>query len=182
MKFLFGYMLLFSFIIGYGQNDKIEKTQIFDTVLVKNIEKYITETKSKSNEFNEIGYIEIKLMYYNAEAINDDLKYKYRIKEQYFMPEIEKMQLPEKYCYINNKLILIYNNSFRTDFKHINVKKMQRKLRKIVKPYLKKPIHIKVKDNEGNTIIDDKNFYDEKVNIHGGIILSIYNNNKVEIE
>lgn len=121
-------------------------------------------------------------MYFNIEAINNELKYKYRIKDQYFMPEIKKNQLPKKYCYINDKLVLIYNSSFRTNLKYVDINKMQKKLKKIIKPYMKKPIHIKFKDKEGNIIIDDKNFYDEKINLHGGINLSIYNNNKVEIE
>lgn len=182
MKYLFLNIFLLVFQLHYSQCNFLHETKLSDSTLLQTLDKYIEDTKSKNPEFQNLGYIEVNLIYYNKTAINDDISIRYRISDQYFKPNYTIGAFVNYYCYIKGKLVLIYNRTNKNFLKSKCQKRHQKKLDKIVKPYLKKPIHVKAKDKEGNVIINDKNFIDEKFNIHGGIILSIRNNGKFKIE
>lgn len=182
MKIYYLYIILFAAQFNYGQNQKIEKIQLSDSILVKNVKNFILKIKEDNIKFKDIGYIEIKTIYYNREAKKNELLLKYQIKDQYYRPNSKKQYLPKYYCYVENKLVLLYDISFQIYSKKKYSKKNQKRINKIVKPFLKKPIHLKIKDNNDNIVINDKKFIDEEYNIHGGIILSIFNNGKFEVE
>lgn len=181
MKYLCLNIFLFVFQIYFGQSNKIQEINLSNEVLVQNLKKFIADTRLKNLEFNNIGYIEVKLFFFNSDAKENDIKIKYRIKDQYFKPDYKKDILPSYYCYLEGKLILLYDLTKGMFLRPNYEKKYQKRLNKIIKPYLKEPVHIKAKDKQGNTIIDDKNFIEETLNIHGGIILSIKNNNEFEV-
>jgi hypothetical protein len=173
---------LFTFQISFCQNKLIEKIQLSETILVKAIKNYIIKTKQNYDKFNTQGYIEVRTIYFNKEATTNKLKIKHLIKDQYYRPDGKKQIIPNYYCYIEGKLVLFYDVSLKMYLKLTYSKKKQRKLNRIIKPFLKKPIHLKIKDKSGNIIVNDKEFIDGEFNIHGGITLSIFNNKKFKIE
>ncbi len=174
--------ILFTFQVSFSQSGRIEKIQLSDTILVKTIKDYIIKKKQNYDKFNKLGYIEVEMLYFNRKAINNKLKLKYNIVDQYYRPDGKKQKTPRYYCYIESKLVLLYDISSQFYLKSTYSKKNQRKLNRLIKPFFEKPIHIKIKDKNGEIIINDKNFVDESYNIHGGITLSIFNNGKFEIE
>ena len=171
-------ILFFVFIsqTGFSQNEKIEKFSLLDTLLVSTIKDYIVKRKQEYAEFNKFGYIEVRLLYFK---INDKLKF--GINDQYYRPNKKHQRLPKYYCYIEDKLVLFYNSS-QIYLPSMYSKKNQRKIDRISRPYLNKRIHLKARDKNGKIIINDRNFRDESFNIHGGIILSIFNNGTFEIK
>lgn len=182
MKYIFLYIFLLIYQLNYSQCNSIQEIKLSDEILVETINKFIVERETKNPEFLNLGYIEVKLIYYNRDAIGNDFNIKYQIKDQYFKPNSKKDILPKYYLYLKDKLVLIYNLT-EEKLTMLNYKwKYQKKLDRIIKPFLKKPVHIKAKDKDGNVIINDKKFIDEKFNIHSGIVLSIRNDNSFIIE
>ena len=187
MKPIFNYIfiLIFHFSIsGFSQSHKIDKIEISDTILSKTISDFIFKKKKSYPEFEEKGYIEVELRYFNDKAINNELHFEYKIKDQYYRKRMTTSPklFPIFYCYINRKLILFYDGALANYFEYDFTKKSKRKLIKKMKPFLGKPHHIIAKDENGNIIVNDKNFVDESFNIHGGITLSIYRNGRIKIE
>ena len=182
MKHIFLSIILLIFQFNYSQNNSIKRAKLSNEILIKTINNFIEDVETKNPEFKKIGYIEIKIIYYDRNALGKNFNIKYQIKDQYFKPNLKNDILPKYYLYLKNKLILIYNlveeKAIMLNYK----KSYLKKLNKIIKPYLKKTEHIKAKDKLGNIIIDDNNFIDEKFNLHSGIILSIRNNNSYTIE
>lgn len=178
----FLFLIIFISEIGFCQNKSIKKIELSDTVLVKTIKNYIVKTKQNYDKFNEFGYIELKTIYFNRDSKKSKVKIKYQIKDQYFRPNLKKQMIPSYYCYIEDKVVLVYDILSKYYLKINYSKKKQRQLNRLIKPFFKKPTQLKVKDRKGNIIINDKEFVEEEFNIHGGIILSIFNDMKFKIE
>ena len=160
----------------FSQN-KILKLELKDSILKNTISNFIISIKKKNIDFERFGYISLRQIYFNEEATNNDLRYKYFISNQNYRPI---NNLPSFYTYVNNKLVLIYQNSLITENTPYSRKK-QRKIDRLVKPFLNKIIHLKIRDEKGKLIINDKYFRDESINV-GGIFLSIYANGKVIVK
>ncbi|WP_438973552.1 hypothetical protein [Polaribacter sp.] len=177
MKIIRLLLLVICFPI-YSQGNKIIKLKLKDSILKKTITDYIISKENDSSEFKRIGYIALRQIYLNEEAINNDLKSKFDITDQYYRPTND---LPSFYTYIEERLVLIYDHSVISKNTPYS-KKKQRKINRLVKPYLNKTIRLKIRDDNGKLIVKDRHFRDEKITLHGGILLSIYENGKVIID
>ena len=176
LKFLFVYFFFIN--NSFCQKNDPYLVKIKDSILIKNIIKYSNYTKKINSDLKEKGYISLEEIYKNTKALNKEIKFKYHYSRQYYRP---KNKLPCYYSFINENLILIFDESLRCNSNNISRKK-QKKVDKIIKPYLSKPIHLKLKDENGNYIFNDKNFRDETIILHGGRILIIYGDNSFEIK
>ena len=174
--------VLFFFLLGFmqinSQNNNLIKLELKDSILKKTIADYIILKKNDSSEFKRIGYIALRQIYLNEEAINNDLKSKFDITDQYYRPTND---LPSFYTYIEDRLVLIYDHSVISKNTPYS-KKKQRKINRLVKPYLNKTIRLKIRDDNGKLIVKDRHFRDEVITLHGDILLSIYENGKVIID
>jgi hypothetical protein len=181
MKFKFLCILIFIIQIANSQNVNIEKLELSNELFINSINNFVKKRKKESPKFKNLGYVEVRLLYVNNEAINDELKYKFIIVDQYYRPNRLKQNLPKYYFYIEDKLVLLYNELeiYNTSS---NSKKHQRKIDRLIKPYLNEPTHLKVKNEDGKIIINDRNFRDESFNIHGGIKLYINADNSTNEE
>ena len=177
---LFLLLTVLIFKVSFCQKQSIEKIQLSDTILVNTIKDYIIKRKQNYDKFKKLGYIDLEMLYFNKQTRKDQLEFKFTIVDEYYRPR--KNRFPRYYCYIEDKLILMYDVLSHSFLEPMHSKKNQRKLIRIMKPFFEKSIHLKVKDNDGNIIINDKNFVDEQYNIHGGITLSIFDNGKFTIE
>lgn len=178
MKKIILLVLFVSSFTIYSQSNKIIKLELQDSILKKTIADFIVSQKEVYPKFEKEGYIQLRQTYFNKYARQDSLKFQYDISDQYYRPT---NNLPGFYTYIEGKLVLIFDNSL-TSINFLNSKKRQRKINRLVKPYLSKTIHLKIKDDSGKVIINDKHFRDESITIHGGVTLSIYENGKVIIK
>ena len=181
MKNLFFILLSFLSLSSYSQNLRSHQIKLTDSLLKKELFSFIDSVENTNDEFRQYGYIEVSLLYMNNEAINKDLKLKYRIKDQYYSLN-KNSNFPLYYTYVKDRLILLYNllpNNLSNP--KLNEKTKRKWIKKINKT-LRKPEHVIAKDSSGNVIINDKNFIDDSFNIHGGETLYIYNNGKVKTE
>lgn len=183
MKYLIITLILFLPLPILSQNFSIDKISIQDTILINQVKEFIINTKKKKSVFENRGYVELRYQYVNTQTKGNELRYKISIQDQYYRPELDRMICPRYYCYIDQKLVLIYglwlgNNLEQPKYK----KKVKRKLKKLLKPYFDKPEHIKVRDSTGKVVINDKDFVPESFNLHGGISLSIFGNGEFKIE
>ncbi|MBC3845212.1 hypothetical protein H8K90_02365 [Winogradskyella echinorum] len=182
MKSVLSVLLIIMMQQAFSQNFSIDKIELQDTILITQIKKFISSTKKKKSVFENRGYVELRYKYVNKQTKGDELRYKISIKDQYYRPEIDRMICPRYYCYIEGKLVLIYDLWSDMLEQPKYKKRIKRKLKKLMKPYLDKPKHIKVRDSTGEIIINDKDFVPESFNIHGGITLSIFGNGEFKIE
>ena len=181
MKRVFKYLFIFLFCFSiniYAQSYKIEEIILTDTIFMKAIKAFINKRNKIYPKFKKIGYLQIKLLYFNKQAINNQLMLSYRIIDQYYSLNLKDPPIlfPKYYSYFNSKLILIDDEILAINSSLNFTRKSKRKLIKIIEPYLNKKEHIIVKNENGKVIINDKNFRDESFKMHGGIILDIYKN------
>lgn len=173
-----------STVSSYGQ--ELKEIEINSQVLKKVAKEFIVNTKKENKRFNDYGYVEITLVFYDAKAISNK-KISYIIKDQYYNLgnlHSSSKKIPDYYTYIEGKITFIFIDDLLNEFwkKPINVKKEKRKISKLLKPFLSKSEHLIVRDKKGKKVIDDRNFRpDESYNIHGGITLNIYANDEYEI-
>ena len=99
MKIIRLLLLVICFPI-YSQGNKIIKLKLKDSILKKTITDYIISKENDSSEFKRIGYIALRQIYLNEEAINNDLKSKFDITDQYYRPTND---LPSFYTYIEER-------------------------------------------------------------------------------
>jgi len=166
---------------AFSQNFSLDEIKLKDTILITQLEKFISDKKKESNLFKKRGYIELKYLHVNKHAKKNDIKYKFSIQDQYFIPKIEKITGPSYYCYMEGKLVLIYDLWLEITEKPKYKKRINRKLKKLLKPFFDKPEHIKVKDSTGKIIINDKDFILQRYNLHGGITLSIFQDGSFKV-
>ena len=172
MKYTSIIITLLISVFTYGQqNFSLDEIKLKDTILENTIKNFIVDTKAVNSEFISKGYVEVKLMYFNSESLNEDSMYKYSIKDQYYRPKGKNSPFPAYYFYIENKLVLVYDVWSQIYGKPKYKKRAKRKLAKLVKPYFDKPMHIKVRERLGKVVINDKDFVHESYNVHGGITL-----------
>lgn len=163
------------------KKNNIQFFEIKDDILKNVLIEFIDKRKNNHEKFTKYGYIEMRLKYLNNTALTDEIKKKYRIVDQYYRPVLNKGGLPKYYTFIKDKLVFLYDPLY-INKDHLNSKKNQKKIDKLIKNYLPKPIKIKLKDDTGKVIAIDKNFRDEVYNLHGGITLIIYGDNTYKIE
>ena len=174
---------VFFCLSSYSQTIDIKEINVGDSIPKEQIKAYIVDTKKRNTLFSKRGYMEVRLLYSNNEAIKDQLKISYKIKDQYYNIHVRRpSEFPIFYGYISDKLVLFYDLMPGLICASDISKRSRRRLSKRIKPYLKEREHIIAKDSEGNVIINDRDFVDETYNIHGGIILKIYNDGKWEVE
>jgi len=172
--------LLFISSMAFAQKVDIQRIQLEDSTLIQGIKTFIANTIISKPIFNNEGYIEVRMIFIDEKRKYKKLKSQYKIKDQYASLKSSSIY-PSYYTYINDKLVLFYSSlDFLKNNLHFSNRSKNRLLKKI-SPYLTKNEHIIAKDENGNIIIDDKNFRDEKYNIHGGSLLNIYNNGDFEI-
>ena len=171
------YVILFLSISIYSQKNII-KLELKDSILKKTIADYIILKKNDSSEFKRIGYILLDIVYLNDVAMNGSLKLKYYIQEQYYRPT---NNLPSFYTYIEDKLVFIYDNSIFSR-NTLNTKKKQRKINRLVRPYLNKTTHLRIRNDSGKLIVNDRHLRDEMVVTGGGLTLFVYEDGKVVVK
>lgn len=184
MKYVLIIFILFISFSIESQNYSLGKIELKDTILTSQIKKFIIDNKENKEIFKTRGYIELRCKYVNKQTKSrSDLVYKYAIKDQYYIPKLDRIVSPQYYCYIEGKLILIYGLWSDLTIEVPKYKKrLKRKLRRLLKPYFDKPTHIKARDSTGKVVINDKNFIPEMHNLHGGITLSIFGNGEFKVE
>ncbi len=166
----------------FSQDFSLTEIKLNDTILVSQIEKFIKDKKEESNLFKKRGYISLRYWYENKQSKKNELRAKFAIQDQYFIPNIDRSLCPSYYCYIEGKLILVYNSWLDIAEQPKYRKKLKRKLRKLLKPYFDKPKHLKARNNSGELVINDRNYVPESYNLHGGITLSIYFNGEFNVK
>lgn len=167
-------LLITLFTLAFGISNAqscIPEVKINDSIILNTLTKFILERTDKFEDFKSKGYVTIHVNYYNDKAINSDLKIILTIRDQYYEPALSNNKMfPSSYSFINEKMILFYETNFSENY--IN-DKCKKKFLKKMQPYLEKKTHLKIKDENGRIIIDDKNFRDNTYNLHTGIILKI---------
>lgn len=179
----FSLILLFVFSLSssYSQLIKINKIEVPESELTIAVEKFITKTKDDNTNFRNKGYLTIMLLFYNESAKQEEIKYSYHITDQYSQLKKgdDESLFPNSYCYFNKKLAL-FHYPFSPSIK-FTTKSKKKLIRKMI-PFLNKKEHLKVKDENGKIIINDKYFRDDSYKIHGGMNIHIYGDNTIKTE
>lgn len=177
LKLLLLFVLLSS--AGFAQSC-IPKITVNDSIVSKTLRGFIIERINQFNDFKTKGFVAVHTDFYNSEATNDGLKMKLTIRDQYYEPDINNSRMiPSSYSYINDKLILFFDDNPLSN--RLNTK-CKKSFLKILAPFLEKKKHLKVKDAKGNIVINDKNFSDKTYNLHTGMALSVFANGTYKIE
>lgn len=179
IKALFITLFTLAFGISNAQSC-IPEVKINDSIILNTLTKFILERTAKFEDFKSKGYITIHVNYFNDKAINSDLKITLTIRDQYHEPQTTNNKMfPSSYSYFNDKMIFFYETNSSENYIS---EKCKKNFIKKIQPYLEKKTHLKIKDENGNIIIDDKNFRDNTYNLHTGIILNINANKTYLLE
>lgn len=177
-------ILIAVFICNFSNAQKIEIQGYIlteNTLLNKEINKYIAKRKSEYQRFKKYGYIEVYLEYFNAEAKGKELFKVYKIKDQY-LSFTENSKIPLFFTEIKNKLVLLFFQ-YSDDLSLQNLsKKSLKRLQNKINKNLEEKERLTAYDKDGNKVIDAKEFYpNESINIHGGILLKIFADNSIQV-
>ncbi|WBL27247.1 hypothetical protein [Zunongwangia sp. HGR-M22] len=116
--------ILFSFNMNIfcQENSEILNDEKFNDILLTGVMDIIKEIKDNENDtefdFNERGYLNVTLLYFNSEAKYDEIMYTFGISDEYLSFEDRKdtyRLLPSKYNIINDKIILYYFPTSKID-------------------------------------------------------------------
>lgn len=175
----FIYTYLFIGIIFAGKAQINQNELIYKNTILTGISEFIKTTKNENAKFMDHGYIEARVIFYDENPTKKDIILSISLKDQYYEHKITNYNIPYSYFYVDQKLVLFY-----IDFITFNKSNKKKKIKKIIrkiKPFLFPKEHIVAKDNTGKIIIDDKNFREEIINIHGGKILHINKNQSFQL-
>ncbi len=179
MKKLTAILILFT-SITLAQEIAIQEIELVDNSITYGIKDFIESTKSSNTNFREKGYVELRLLYYDKTLNNSNVKVRYRIKDQY--TGLKKSDnYPIFYTYVSEKLVLLYFEDYFLIHNNKIKNSSKKKLSKKIETYLSRVEHIVAKDANGYVIIDDNKFRDETYNLHGGMVLIIYDNINYEL-
>ena len=148
----------------YAQDIDIINVTLNDTVLKQNISEYIKETKAIDTTFNNIGYIIVNIKGINNYNKGKDVFKIYNIYDSsYSLENKDKDNMyPHYYTYVDDKLVLIYNDLNKELFQYAFSYKSKKKLRKLTEPFLSpkiKPKDLPKKRKERDFIKDFREQY-----------------------
>ncbi|MEY8849928.1 hypothetical protein AB9K26_14000 [Psychroserpens sp. XS_ASV72] len=164
----------------FAQKAAILEIELTNESLISGIEHFINDTKGSNPKFTQMGYVDVRILYYDRLAKESDIKHSYRIKDQYV--SLDDQRYPPYYTCVNGKLVLLFIELDMFDDAHLFTEKSKAALDNKLKPFLNKIERIIAKDKDGNVVIDDPNFRDETYNLHGGILLNIFGDGSYEIK
>lgn len=182
MRLLFFILIISLFKADYSnaQNREINKIELSNSILKNQIEDFIKLRKKEHLKFVEIGYVIVRLDFFNSNAKNEELSYTYTIRDQYVSLK-DNSHFPLLYTFIENKIVLMFVENFKNNVKASA--KAKRRLAKKVNKSLGKRERIIAYNSDGKKIISDNNFYpNESFNIHGGIRLNVFANDSISIK
>jgi hypothetical protein len=160
---------------------KIQETTLTHHTLKNEIANFINKKKQEYPKFKNVGYVTVLLEYYNKNATQKEVSYIFSIKDQYISLK-ENSNYPLFFTFINNKIVLLYTNTAANNNKVKLSKRSKKRLAKKIKKSLGTTERLIVLNPRGKKIIDDNHFNPhESFNIHGGITLKIYTDNRIEI-
>jgi len=163
---------------GAGSQLKIQKIDFKDSILFREVKKFIQSEIVKEKEFKAVGYVTISTI---INTSNDIIR-KYHINKNYvnFDDLNNDSQFPLFYSYVDSKLILV-----RGDFENLVHKKFsirsKKHFQKIIEPFLYKVKLIQAPSINGKSKKKMPYREGERIQVHGGIDVSIFINGKVAV-
>ncbi|PWK20942.1 hypothetical protein [Xanthomarina spongicola] len=148
-----------------AQELEIHEIKLKDTILKSTISDYIKETKTFDSEFNHIGYIIVVIKGLNNYNKEKDIFRIYNIYDSSYPLEKNDQDImyPNYYTYVDDKLVLIYNDLNKEVFDYTFSCKSKKKMRTLMEPFLSPKI--KSKDLPKNKLERDfiKDFREQYV-------------------
>ncbi len=132
------------------------KIKIIDKKLISVIDSFINTIKDIDENFKKRGYITIKMIkkknenipsIYNLESCHY-INFSYT---QFFITDDLK-NFPKFYSYINDKLILFFEDSNFSEFSKRQINLTKKKYIRLTKKYIEKPKFITILDSSANRI------------------------------
>jgi len=113
-----------------AQGIDIFKISLNDTILKQNISEYIKETKTFDSEFNHIGYVIVVIKGLNNYNKEKDIFRIYNIYDSSYPLEKhdQDKRYPNYYTYVDEKLVLFFNDLNKEIFKNTFSCKSKKKI------------------------------------------------------
>ena len=174
--------LIIIFLISTSLFAQKEVHPIFnDENTIKCISEFIKKRELEYNKFKTKGYVVLSLLFYNRDATQLEVKFKFQIKDQYFVP---------KYTYSNsetyiasttveNKLVILKADNL---IHHRITKRKKKKILRQIKETFGESQKLILRDSSGTIIGKDNSFFDESFNIHGGSVILIRPSGEAELK
>lgn len=136
--FLILIFFVFNILSVPSQDFEIHEIELTDTVLISTISEYIKETKTFDSLFNHVGYVKVDIRGLNNYNKEKEIFRIYYITDSSYPLEKndQDKSYPDYYTYIDDKLVLIYNDLNKELFKYTFSSSSKKKLRKLMDPFL----------------------------------------------
>jgi hypothetical protein len=136
--FLILIFFVFNILSVPSQDFEIHEIELTDTVLISTISEYIKETKTFDSLFNHVGYVKVDIRGLNNYNKEKEIFRIYYITDSSYPLEKndQDKSYPDYYTYIDEKLVLIYNDLNKELFQYTFSCKSKKKLRKLTEPFL----------------------------------------------
>jgi hypothetical protein len=164
-KLLVLIFFVLSLLSVQAQELEIHEIKLTDTILKSAISDYIKDTKTFDSEFNQIGYVIVIIKGLNNYNKEKDIFRIYNIYDSsYSLEKNDKdIMYPNYYSYVDEKLVLFFNDLNKELFQNTFSCKSKKKMRKLMEPFLSPKI--KSKDLPKNKLERDfvKDFREQYV-------------------
>ncbi|MFC4209714.1 hypothetical protein ACFOWA_00890 [Pedobacter lithocola] len=181
--YLFAFFLQLNLAV-FGQNPngatsqlQIQRVDLKDSILIQEIKKFIQSEIVKEKGFKVVGYITISKIRNSA---NDIIK-RYHINKNYVnFDELKNDSQFPFYSYVDSKIILLKGEieSF-VDKKFSN--RSKKHFQRIIEPFLYKVKLMQAPSIDGKSKKKTPHREGERIQLHGGIDVSIFINGRVEV-
>lgn len=132
------------------------KIKIIDKEFISVVDSFINSIKYIEEKFKKRGYITVKM----TKKMNENIPLLYDIESchyinfsytQYFITDALK-NFPKFYSYINDKLILFFEDNNLSEFSKRQINLTKKKFIRLTKKYVEKPKFITILDSSANRI------------------------------
>jgi len=182
--YLFPFFLQLN-LLAFSQNPngaasklKIQKIDFKDSILFREVKKFIQSEIVKEKEFKVVGYVTIWTILNNS----NDIIRKYHINKNYvnFDDLNNDSQFPLFYSYVDSKLILVKGDIENLVNKKFSIRS-KKHFQRVIEPFLYKVKLIQAPSVDGKSRKKMPYREGERIQLHGGIDVSIFINGKVEV-
>lgn len=182
--YLFPFFLQLN-LLAFSQNPngaasqlKIQEIDFKDSILFREVKKFIQSEIVKEKEFKVVGYVTIWTILNNS----NDIIRKYHINKNYvnFDDLNNDSQFPLFYSYVDSKLILVKGDIENLVNKKFSIRS-KKHFQRVIEPFLYKVKLIQAPSVDGKSRKKMPYREGERIQLHGGIDVSIFINGKVEV-
>ncbi len=182
--YLFPFFLQLN-VLAFSQNPngaasqlKIQEIDFKDSILFREVKKFIQSEIVKEKEFKVVGYVTIWTILNNS----NDIIRKYHINKNYvnFDDLNNDSQFPLFYSYVDSKIILVKGDIENLVNKKFSIRS-KKHFQRVIEPFLYRVKLIQAPSVDGKSKKKTPYREGERIQLHGGIDVSIFINGKVEV-